>query len=249
MLHAVIIVDELNGMRSLELLITKFINGVNIVAATTDPLQGVELINNYRPDVVFLDIQMPNLSGFELLEKLRFREFYLVFTTAHSEYGLRAIKQSATDYLLKPVGLLELEQAVARINNKIQEKQRVPDAFEGLRQIYESQRIRIAIPVKAGVEYLLPNDIAFMEANSNSTIVHCAEGEKLLAYKTLKEYELQLCKTELSFIRIHNSFIINLNHVTRYLKEDGGYAVLQGKKTIPVSQHKKEQFLKLINLK
>lgn len=249
MIHAVIIDDEVNGLRSLELLLEKYVINIKVVASTIDPQRGIELVNNYRPDVVFLDINMPGLNGFELLEKLSFRNFYLVFTTAHSEYGLRAIKQSATDYLLKPIELQDLENAVEKIRNRMQEKQIAPDAFESLRRIYKTSIQRVAAPVKTGVEFLLPDEIAYVEASSNNSIVACTNGTRLPTYKALKEYEHTLCQQGMSFFRVHNSYIVNLNCITRYLKNDGGYVVVQDKKTIPVSQYKREELLRLINLK
>src|SRR5471030_515650 len=105
MLHAVIIDDEIYGVKSLELLIQKFVEDVKVVATTTNPVEGIDIINNYRPDIVFLDISMPVLDGFQLLENLNYKKFCLVFTTAHREYGLKALRKNAIDYLLKPVDI------------------------------------------------------------------------------------------------------------------------------------------------
>lgn len=247
MMRAVIIDDEHNSLRSLELLILQFVPELKVVATASDPLIGISLINDYRPDVVFLDINMPNINGFELLEKLDYRSFHLVFTTAHSEYGIRAIKQGATDYLLKPVDLEELEIVVGKIKQSIQKSQALPDMLSALNQIREPQEAKVVIPVKNGFEYMSPKEIVYIEASSSRSLVHCANGNRMMAYKALKDYELLLCRGNASFIRINNSFIVNLNYVTRYMKEDGGYVVLQDKKTIPVSKFKKDQFLRLIN--
>jgi two-component system, LytTR family, response regulator len=249
MLRAIIIDDEYNGVRSLELLLQKFISDVKVVASTIQPLRGVELINNYRPDVVFMDINMPNLNGFQVLESLEFRNFYLVFTTAHREYGLQAIKQDAIDYLLKPIGTQDIKETIEKIKKKIGEKQKAPDVFHLLKELAVAQSPKIALPGKDKIEYIAISDIVYIEANSNSTnLLLDGESELLATSRSLKEYEDILCKEDASFIRIHNSYIINVNFATKYLKEDGGYVVMKEKKTIPISKQKKDEFMKMINL-
>jgi two-component system LytT family response regulator len=247
MIHAVIIDDEANGLRSLELLIEKFVTGVRVVASTIDPYKGVELINNYRPDVVFLDIHMPNLDGFQLLEQLTFRAFHLIFTTAHREYALKAIKQSASGYLLKPVDLQDLEEVLEKVRHKMSGEKAQPDASELLQLLNAFQEAKVAVPSKTSIEYVSSADIAYIEAYSNYTVIVFADNRSVTAYKALKDYESQLCQRKGCFVRIHNSYIVNVNYVTRYLKEDGGYAVIQDRKSIPVSKSRKDAFLKLIN--
>jgi two-component system LytT family response regulator len=249
MLHAVLIDDESNGLKSLELLIKKFATDVKIVASTTDPKKGIDLINNYRPDIVFLDINMPNMNGFELLDKLSHRHFHLIFTTAHIEYALKAIKQRAIDYLLKPIGEEDLRKAVDKVNKKIAENQRPQDVAELLSALQDNKSIKVTIPAKDGIELVMPNEIIYIEASSNNCIVKLNEREQVLVTKGLKEYEEQLCNKELPFIRIHNSFIINVNYATKYLREEGGMVVMKDKKNIPISKNKKDEFLRLINFR
>ena len=121
MMHCVIIDDEMSGVISLRLLISKFVPDLKVVASTTIATEGIDLINDFRPDIVFLDINMPILNGFELLEKISYRNFNLIFTTAHQEFGIRALRQNAKDYLLKPIDEIELNAAIARIKNKNKE--------------------------------------------------------------------------------------------------------------------------------
>lgn len=249
MLHAVLIDDEYNGLRSLELLIKKFVPTLKVVAQTMDPLEGVELINNYRPDVVFLDINMPSLNGFEVLEKLEHKNFNLIFTTAHQEYAIAAIKKSATDYLLKPIDSLELLNAVQRIEEKKKQKLMYPDIQKVLRGIVGFNDLRVPLPSKNSIENVTPSMIIYIEANSNGAKVLLTNLIILEVTKSLKEYELILCKDGLNFMRIHNSFVINLNYITRYIREDSGYVVLQGKRRIPISKNKKEELLKFLNFK
>jgi two-component system LytT family response regulator len=249
MLHALIVDDEENGLRSLELLIKKFTPEIKVVAMTTEAIKSVELINNYRPDVVFLDINMPNMNGFEVLDKISFKNFHLIFTTAHEEYALRAIKQRAIDYLLKPIDGDDLRAAVVKVQKAIKQKLAVPDALRLLSELNEPEIIRVSVPTKAGVDLVSASEILYIEADSNNASITFANGNQTKVTRSLKEYEEMLCIKDGGFIRIHNSFIINVNYVTRYLKEDGGYAVLDNKKSIPVSKQKKDEFLKRINLK
>jgi two-component system LytT family response regulator len=246
MLHAIIIDDEENGLRSLELLIQKFIPEVKVVASTTEAIKSVELINNYRPDILFLDINMPDLNGFEVLERIEFRNFHLIFTTAHEEFALKAIKQRAIDYLLKPIGIDDLQKAIEKVQKA--SKQKWPEIYGFLKELKENAALRVAVPTKGGIELVPSGQISYLEASSNNATITFTNGKQTKVIKSLKEYEETLCTKESDFLRIHNSYIININCVTRYVKEDGGYAVMNNKKSIPVSKQKKEEFLKRINL-
>jgi two-component system, LytTR family, response regulator len=248
MLHAIIIDDEENGLVSLDLLIKKFVPEVKVVAATTDAIKSVELINDYRPDIVFLDINMPNMNGFEVLDKITFRGFHLIFTTAYEEYALKAIKKSAIDYLLKPVDKDELSKAVKKVQNATEQKKKLPDVIGLLREMNDISAVRVSVPTKTGIDLVLADDILYIEADSNSAMIAFANGSLVKVTRSLKEYEEILCSKDIGFMRIHNSYIINVQYVTRYLKEDGGYAVIKDKKSIPVSKQRKEEFLKRINL-
>lgn len=247
MLHALIIDDEENGVISLELILKKYAPEVKMVAKTTSALKGVELINAYRPDIVFLDINMPNLNGFELLEKIEYRKFHLIFTTAHEEYALKAIKQNALDYLLKPIDGDDLKKAIEKVKKNLEEDNSVAKALAFLNAMRDKDEVKISVPGKEGIEIVQANEVMYIEASSNHSVVVLKNGEKHQVNKSLKDYENQICLEGTKFIRIHNSFIINVNHVTRYLPEDGGYAVVGGEKTVPISKIKKDEFLKMIN--
>jgi two-component system LytT family response regulator len=248
MIHAVIIDDEMSGVISLELLLGKFVKDVKVVATTTDAAKGITIINDYRPDIVFLDINMPGLNGFELLERLEYRNFSLIFSTAHEEYALKALKLDASDYLLKPIDLEELKKAVKKVKQRIDERLNLPDVLTRLKEIGEIRSLRIPLPTKNNIEYISPAQVLYIEADSNYSTVTLSNGVKESVNQSLKEYEKLLCRNGFGFMRIHNSFIVNLFYVTRYLREDGGYVVVQGHKTIPVSKNKKAEFLKKINL-
>ena len=249
MIHSIIVDDEINGLKSLEYLLAELKEEVNLVGATTDAIEAIELINNYRPDVVFLDISMPQLNGFEVLERLKFKNFYLVFTTAHKEYALQALKQGATDYLLKPIDRKELYKTIQKVQQRMIENLVKPNIYEILKLIAQAQNTRVFLPTKQGTEYVTPADIIYIEADSNYTKVFLRNGQTIQVNTLLKDFEKQLCKAEFNFIRIHHSYIINVDYVTRYIKDDGGFAVLQGTKTIPVSRPRRDEFLKLINFR
>lgn len=247
LLHALIVDDEENGIVTLDLMIKKYVPEAKVVAKTTNPNEGVELINTYRPDIVFLDINMPNLNGFELLEKIEYRKFHLIFTTAHEEYALKAIKQNALDYLLKPIDGDDLKKAIEKVKKNLEEDNSVANALAFLHTLRDKDEIKISVPGKDGIVIVQANEVMYIEASSNHSVVVLKNGEKHQVNKSLKEYETQICLEGTKFIRIHNSFIINVNHVTRYLPEDGGYAVVGGEKTVPISKIKKDEFLKMIN--
>ncbi|MEO6302262.1 MAG: LytTR family DNA-binding domain-containing protein [Bacteroidia bacterium] len=247
MIHAIIVDDEINGLRSLQILLEEFNDEIKIVNLTNNAFEAVDMINNFRPDVVFMDISMPQLNGFEVLERLEFKNFYLVFTTAHKKFALTAIKYGATDYILKPIDKKELANAIEKIKFKIKEQYKRPDVFEMLKLINEKHNFKVHLPTKKGVEYVIPSNIIYIEADSNYSIVSLTNGQNVQVTNALKDFELQLCKKEFNFIRVHHSYIINVDYVTRYIKDDGGLAVLKGVKTIPISRQKKDEFLNLIN--
>jgi two-component system, LytTR family, response regulator len=239
----------MNGIVSLELMIQKYIPEIKVVAKTINAIEGIELIDDYRPDIVFLDINMPNLNGFELLERVEYRNFQLIFTTAHEEYALRAIKKNALDYLLKPVDSEELKKAIERAKENLKKEDFVQNAFSVLRSMKESDDIKISVPGKSSIDVVSACDIMYVEANSNQAVVVLKDKSKIQVSRSLKDYDQQLCGKKNNFIRLHNSFIVNVDYVMRYVPENGGYVVIQNDKTIPVSKNKKEEFLAMINFK
>jgi two-component system LytT family response regulator len=245
MIHAIIVDDEINGLKSLELLIREFEPEVSIVETTTDPEEAISIINLYRPDIVFLDINMPKLNGFEMLDQLEYRDFYLVFTTAHKQYGLQALKQNATDYLLKPVDIRELRKAIEAVKHKMAENQQKPNIYQLLKDMYELQNVKVHLPTKTSTEFVSLADIIYVEADSKYALVGLTNGSIIEVTNGLKEYEQQLCRKELRFLRIHNSFIINLDYAVRLMK-DGSAVTMKGKKIIPVSRQKKDELLRTI---
>ena len=208
MLRAVIIDDEPIGLRGLQLLLEKHCPEIKVVATSTDPEQGLALIEDYRPEVLFLDISMPRMDGFELLAKLKYHDFKLVFTTAHQEHALRAIKNKAADYLLKPVDVEELKSCVSRLLEKHGDRRRSTDAMN-----------LVELSVKDGIIFIRQNEIIRLEASGSYTVFYLDKGVRHMASKNLKECE-SLLDHEL-FFRCHPSHLINLRKVEKLVSTDG----------------------------
>lgn len=208
MLRAIIIDDESIGINTLKLLIEKHTQGVKVVSIATDPEKGIELIEDYKPDVVFLDINMPRINGFELLDNLKFKNFKLIITTAYKDYAIRAIKNKALDYLLKPIHIEELKTCINNILESFGQKSQPANSY-GI----------IEISVKNGIIFVKPQEIIRLEADRSYTVFHLTNNVKHVASKSLKEYELQL-DPEL-FYRCHPSHLIHLNKVVRMVSNEG----------------------------
>jgi len=248
-LRAIIIDDEQKGIDTLTLLIGMYIEDVKIVAQSTQAAEAIDLIENYKPEIVFLDINMPEMNGFELLEKLSWSEFNLIFTTAHQEYAIRAIKSNAIDYLLKPIDYEDLLLAVNRIKHQLNNTE-IPDKFnynELFGIIQQGQKQRILINSRSGIESIEINEIVSLESQSNYTKIYLSDSRSLLTSKTLKEFESQLCNPESGFMRVHHSFIVNLNKVSKYLKTSDNIVMLDDQQ-IPVAKSKKDNFFKWLNI-
>lgn len=246
-LRAIIIDDEQKGINTLKILIEKHIEGVKIVAESTKASEGITLIENYKPEIVFLDINMPEMDGFELLEKLSWKKFNLVFTTAHQEFGLKAIKNNAVDYLLKPIDYQDIQIAIAKIRANIEKDKNHFDYSALLNTINQTQKKRIVINSKSGVESIEVNEIVCLESLSNYTQIYLDDSLTILTSKTLKEFDLQLCQPNTNFMRVHNSYVINLHKVSRYLKDDENIVLTNGK-LIPLAKSRKEVFFEWLNV-
>jgi two-component system LytT family response regulator len=248
MLRAIIIDDEQQGINNIKLLIAKFIKDVKIVAETTKAQQGIELIDNYKPEIVFLDIKMPHMNGFELLQKLEFREFGLIFTTAHEEYGLQAIKNNALDYLLKPVDIEDLEIAIKKVRERLCKKEQLPDLKKLFEELNPQDKNKIPFNTKDRVEYIHKSDIIRLESDSNYTYVYSVGGNRLCISKTIGDYEALLCIDGGNFMRVHHSHIVNLNHAIKFIR-DTGIIITKENYEVPISKNKRDDFTKWMNIK
>jgi len=248
MIKAVIIDDETDSIETLKWKLQNYCSGVEVIASFDDPAIGVEYLKVSPPDLVFLDIEMPMLTGFDVLEELgRDIAFDIIFTTAYDNFGIQAVKFSALDYLLKPVQNKELKEAIEKHLKKAGQKipsEQINVLLDNVGENRRGKRGKIALASKESIEFVDPFDIIACEANSNYTNVYLNEGKKRVISKTLKEFEEIL--TPFDFFRPHNSHLINLNHVREFIRGDGGYIVMQNKMKVPVSKNKREELLQLL---
>lgn len=249
-LRAIIIDDEQKGIDALKILISRYIQEFKVIAESTYASEGIEMIQNFKPDVVFLDINMPEMNGFELLEKLSWKDFNLVFTTAHQEYALKALKNNAIDYLLKPIDHEDLSRAVQLIQDKIKSHENNDNRFNYnnlLSVIRENVKNKIVINSKSGIESIDTNEIIYLESMSNYTRIYLSDSREILTSKTMKSFENTLCKDGLAFMRIHHSYIINLHKVVRYIKTSE-CVVMNNDQKLPLAKSKRESFFNWLEL-
>lgn len=247
MIKTIIVDDENNASEFLEKMLQRYFPNKFYVCSLAESVdEAVVAIEQYQPDLVFLDIQMPNKNGFELFKELKSIDFEVIFTTAHSEYAIEAIKRSALDYLLKPINYIDLLGAVTRFENKVK-KERQQKQFNVLLENIDSGDVahkKMAISTDSGIEFIKYNAIIFLEAQNNYTKLNLIDGTSIIASKTLKYYE-ELLPTEL-FFRTHKTYLINMNFVKRFFKIDDFQIELTTGDKLPVSIRKKESFLNAI---
>jgi two-component system LytT family response regulator len=241
---AVIVDDEPGGTESLELLIKEYCPQINVKAIAHTVQEAIDAIVMHKPAVLFLDIQMPTGSGFEVIEHTTHVSYKVIFTTAHEEYALQAIKANAIDYLLKPIIAEELIKAVDRVTTTSNSQLTELLNMVGQINTRHSGTVKISIPCSEGLLFIESDNIQHMEADSNYTYFFLAGGKKITASKTLGDIEKLLPE---NFIRVHSAYILNLNKIEKYVKGDGGHVVMQDGSTIPVSRSQKQAFLKKIN--
>jgi two-component system, LytTR family, response regulator len=247
-LRSIIIDDEETGITALRFLIEKYVPEVKVVATCSGSREAVEVIENYKPEIIFLDISMPEMDGFELLEKLEWKNFNLIFTTAHQEYGLKALKCKAFDYLLKPVYHKELRVAIDKIKEQQVREQDALTNFDytPLNEINQYMLHKLGVTSKDGVEYIDPSDIISMESKANYTLISLEEGRDILTPKRLGEFEALLCCDKINFMRVHHSYIINLHKVLRYIKEVEDIVMVNNQK-VPLSKSRREGFFRWLS--
>ena len=240
---AVIIDDEKHCREVLELLLQKHCMEVTVKGVFASAPEALESIHAIRPDILFLDIEMPGMNGFEFLEQAALKEVNIIFTTAYNEYAIRAIKHSALDYLLKPVDRDELLAAVekAREQQDGRTAARVEQLLSSLHRKKEPKRF--AVPTSEGLILLDSSEILYCESDGPYCTFHFIQQTKpLLTSRTLKEAEEMLLGCG-DFFRVHNSYLINMRCVEKYIRGEGGEVVLRNGKHIPVSRSRKPDFL------
>jgi two-component system LytT family response regulator len=244
MVTAVIIDDEQKGRIALKQKLQDYCPDIQLLGEAENGEEGIKLIGKHHPGIVFLDIEMPRMDGFEMLHRLTGKDFHLIFTTAYDQYAIKAIRYAAFDYLLKPIDIDELKSAVAKISieSPAHTEKKLATLEQNLRE--KNAFNKIAISTLDGLLFFNINDIIHLAASSNYTTIYFNNHPKLTASKTLKDFE-ELLPTHI-FFRPHHSHIINLNYIKRYIKGDGGQIEMQNGNFVDVARRKKEEFLKTI---
>jgi two-component system, LytTR family, response regulator len=235
-LKSIIIDDELHGRNNLHSLLKSYCPEIDVIGKCGKPGEAKKMIYDLKPDVIFLDINMPQINGFELLESLVEKNFMTVFVTAHSEFGIQAVKANAVDYLLKPIDIQELQQTVKKLLTLSENK---PDVKET-----HDTKNKILVSHSDGTSLIEISDITRLEGESNYTIIHLHNKKSLVVARTLKKFESSIPFD--IFFRIHKSEIINLNYVTSFTNHDGGSVTMKDGAKLSISRRRLQQFEEII---
>ena len=243
MITATIVDDEPYCCETLVTLLERYCPDVKVLDICYSAADALKSVNEQKPQILFLDIEMPYMNGFELLEKLPEINFELIFTTSYDQYAIKAIRFSALDYLLKPIDREELQKAVQKVVSR--KKYPLPQQIEILLQKLNHPTIpinKIAIPTMEGLQMIFVESIINCNADSNYTILMLKNKQKITASRTLKEIEEML--EDFPFARVHHSWLVNLNEVEKYVRGEGGYLLMSDGTTVDVSRSRKEILLK-----
>lgn len=243
MITAIIVDDEPYSCEALATLLERYCPELIVLDVCYSAAQALQSIQEQKPQILFLDVEMPYMNGFEMLEKIPELNFKLIFTTSYDQYAIKAIRFSALDYLLKPVDKDELQKAVQKaLSDSVLP---LPQQLEILLHKLNHPKIvvnKIAIPTMEGLQMVLVESIIYCAADRNYTSLLLKNKGKITASRNLKEIEEML--EDYSFIRVHHSYLVNLNEVEKYIKGEGGYLLMSDKTTVDVSRSRKEILLK-----
>jgi two-component system LytT family response regulator len=239
-INAILVDDERNSLLTLEKLLQKYCPEVNVIGKAQNVEEGIKVINDKKPDLVFLDIAMPDGDGFEVLEKVSHKLFEVIFTTAYDQYALKAFEFSALHYLLKPINFKELQEAVARFE-KVKSEEDFDDKIKLLKENLARQQNKIILPSMEGLNIIELDDIVRCESDNNYTIFHLTSGKRLVVSKTLNNFEKLLADKD--FYRIHSKHLVNMKYIKKYVKGRGGYVVFEDGSHADVSAGRMKEFL------
>jgi len=244
MIEAIIIDDEMHCRKTLAILLKEYCPEVQVVDQCSDADEGLKSIAKFNPDLVFLDIEMPGMNGFDMLEQFSEIPFAVIFTTGYDQYAIKAFRFYAIDYLLKPIEPKGLINAVHKV--KTQKQLPSADQFQMLlNKINNREEIfpKIPVPTSDGFDLIPIDQVLFCEAKDNYTYFNLKNKKKIIACRMLKEVEEQLNDFSF-FIRVHNSYIVNIKEVKKYVRGEGGYVIMSDDSTVNVSRSRKEILLK-----
>jgi two-component system, LytTR family, response regulator len=240
MIKAALIEDEPKSLDILKLMLAEHCSNVKVVATAGTVQEGIEVLQKVTPDLVFLDVSLSEGTAFEILQALPVISFQVIFTTAYKDYALDAIKHSALDYLMKPIDIDELVSAVQKYEDRLSLSV-ISERIQSLLSKTPSSEVKLALPTQEGLIFVRATDILRCEASGNYTFFFLKDSEKLLVSRSIKEYEETLQSR--NFYRIHDSHIVNLAYIRKYVKGRGGYVILDDNSVIDVSVRRKSGFL------
>ena len=246
MIKAIIVEDEPNSRKTLMLMLDRFREDIELIDVCPGPQEGIESIAKNKPQLVFLDIEMPEFNGFEMLRKIGTINFEVIFTTAYDQYAITAIRLSALDYLLKPIDEEDLRNAIEKCKKGLQQK-KVNEKYEVLfNNLGKTNAMEKTIVLSAsdGLSVIKTNDIIRCEASRRYTKFYLQNKETMLMSRPLKDYEELLPSTD--FFRIHESHLINLNYLKKYVRGEGGQVILTDNTILDVARRRKDDFLRII---
>jgi two-component system LytT family response regulator len=244
-LKAILIDDELNSLQNLQNKLEKYCPSVKVLGTFEKPEEAILCVRHQKPDLLFLDIEMPKMNGFRFIEELGDFEGEIIFITAYNHFAIEAMRISAFDYLVKPVAIADLQNAIMRLQE--QRGRHIKERMNVLKQSIgenKTQQNKIAVPTNEGLEFIVIKTIIRIESSANYSRLYLTDKHSLLVTKLLKDFEELL--TPYRFFRVHNSHLINLNYISKYIRGDGGQVVMENGDVVDVSRRKKEQFLGLL---
>lgn len=246
MIKAILVDDETSCTDVLNWQLETYCPYIKVLCECHTPEDAIEKIKTLQPDVIFLDIEMPGMNAFEMLNALKPFTFEIIFTTAYNQFAVQAFKEKAIDYLLKPIEKSDLVAAVAKLMQK--EKTKSSEKMEELLLLFKEQmkiNKKVALPTSDGISFLNVDQVVRVESDSNYSYVFLLNGDKVCITKTLKQIEESL--TGHPFYRVHQSHLVNLNHIVKYMKDGGGYLVMSDQTTITVARQRKDGFMEMFS--
>jgi two-component system LytT family response regulator len=248
MIKSIIIDDEQHCIDALKADLDKYCGNVEVCATCLSGKDGVLAIKKYKPRLIFLDVEMPWMNGFEMLEMFDHIDFYIIFTTAYDKFAAKAFRISAIDYLLKPIDTNDLKFAVKKAEEEILAAEgtiNIENLLHNIRQ--PAQHQKIAFPQREGYEFIAAENILYCQAEGAYTTIHLKQEKKFLVSKTLGDIE-EMLPADI-FQRIHHSTIVNVEHITNFIRSDGGYVQIDNGEKLLVSKAKKDMLLQRLGLK
>lgn len=241
MIKTLLVDDEPIALKHLEAIMSKHAPDLNLVATACSVTEALEKIKLHEPDLVFLDIELAGERSFDILAQHSPRNFEVIFVTAHDQFGIQAVKNDASDYILKPINKTELIKAIEKVSKKIQNKKQSNPLITPLAETAKPRLNRIALPTMEGLLFIDVSHIMYCESEGRYTCFYTSnDDKKIMVSKNLGEYEATLPPD--IFVRIHHHTLVNMNYVDKYVKGRGGYVVLKNGQTLPVSSRKKDSF-------